>query len=132
MYKTSEKTVKKALDNLAEDGYLMFMRGRYGGTFVMDIPQAKGEAYKWLAINSDYVPGEVVPRPDNLDEMLSVAERLSQGFPELRVDLYNVQGRIYFGELTFTSQGGFMNSITPEFNLILGSKFDIKDFPSKR
>ena len=55
MYKTSEKTIKKALDNLAEDGYLMFMRGRYGGTFVMDIPQAKGEAYKWLAINSDYV-----------------------------------------------------------------------------
>ena len=87
---------------------------------------------EFSAINSDYVPGEVVPRPDNLDEMLSVAERLSQGFPELRVDLYNVQGRIYFGELTFTSQGGFMNSITPEFNLILGSKFDIKDFPSKR
>ena len=55
MYKTSEKTIKKALDNLAEDGYLMFSRGRYGGTFVMDIPQAKGEAYKWLAINSDYV-----------------------------------------------------------------------------
>lgn len=54
-YKTSEKTVKKALDNLAEDGYLMFSRGRYGGTFVMDIPQAKGEAYKWLAINSDFV-----------------------------------------------------------------------------
>ena len=55
MYKTSEKTIKKALDNLAEEGYLMFMRGRYGGTYVMDIPQAKGEAYKWLAINSDYV-----------------------------------------------------------------------------
>ena len=55
MYKTSEKTIKKALDNLAEDGYLMFTRGRYGGTFVMDIPQAKGEAYKWLAINSDYI-----------------------------------------------------------------------------
>lgn len=52
---TSEKTVKKALDNLAEDGYVAFTRGRYGGTFVLDIPQTSGEAYKWLAINSDYV-----------------------------------------------------------------------------
>ena len=54
-YGTSEKTIKKALDNLSEDGYLAFSRGRYGGTFVADIPQASGEAYKWLAISSDYV-----------------------------------------------------------------------------
>jgi len=52
---TSGKTVKKALDNLAEDGYLMFTRGRYGGTFVTDIPQSGEDAYKWLAINSDFV-----------------------------------------------------------------------------
>ena len=55
MFQISGKTVKKALDNLAGDGYIMFTRGRYGGTFVMDIPQTSGEAYKWLAINSDYV-----------------------------------------------------------------------------
>lgn len=55
IYETSEKTVKKALDNLAEDGYLAFSRGRYGGTFVLDIPQASGEAYKWLAISTDYM-----------------------------------------------------------------------------
>lgn len=55
LFNTSEKTVKTALDNLAEDGYLTFTRGRYGGTFVMDIPQGVNEAYKWLAINSEYV-----------------------------------------------------------------------------
>ena len=54
-YETSEKTIKKALDNLAEDGYLTFVRGRYGGTFIMDIPQNSKDAYKWLAINTDYV-----------------------------------------------------------------------------
>lgn len=54
-YGTSEKTIKKALDNLAEDGYLTFTRGRYGGTFVTDIPQASNEAYKWLALNSEYL-----------------------------------------------------------------------------
>lgn len=56
IYNTSEKTIKKSLDNLAEDGYLTFSRGRYGGTFVMDIPQVSGEVYKWLAINADYMP----------------------------------------------------------------------------
>ena len=54
-FSVSPKTIKKALDNLAEDGYLRFKRGRYGGTFVTDIPQGVNEAYKWLAISSDYV-----------------------------------------------------------------------------
>lgn len=54
-YETSEKTIKKALDNLSEDGYVAFARGRYGGTFVLDIPQVSGEAYKWLAISTDYL-----------------------------------------------------------------------------
>lgn len=54
-FKTSEKTVKKALDNLSEEGFIGFARGRYGGTYVLDIPQASEEAYKWLAISTDYI-----------------------------------------------------------------------------
>ena len=87
---------------------------------------------EFSVFNSDYLRGEIMPKPDNLKEMLEVAEKLSKGFPELRVDMYNVQGHIYFGELTFTSQGGFMDFYTPEFNLELGSKFNIKDFPVKK
>ena len=56
-YEVSSKTVKKALDNLASDGYLTFSRGRYGGTFVTDIPQTSGEAYTWLALTPDYISG---------------------------------------------------------------------------
>ena len=55
LYSVSAKTIKKALDNLADDGYVTFTRGRYGGTFVTDIPQGGNEAYKWLALSSDYV-----------------------------------------------------------------------------
>lgn len=54
-FDVSPKTIKKALDNLAEEGYLAFSRGRYGGTFVTDIPQEGADAYKWLALNSDYI-----------------------------------------------------------------------------
>ena len=79
--------------------------------------------------NSDYKLGGIIPRPDNFEEMIWVAEGLSKGFPELRVDLYNVHGKIYFGELTFTSQGGFMDNITPEFNRLMGGIVNINDFP---
>ena len=68
--------------------------------------------------------------------MIEVAETLSQGFPEVRVDLYNIDpsdenGKIYFGELTFTSLGGFMNYFTPAFLKKTGSLFSIKDFKKK-
>ena len=53
----SSKTIKKALDNLAEEGFLTFSRGRNGGTFVTDIPQEGAEAYQWLALTNDYIPG---------------------------------------------------------------------------
>lgn len=49
---------------------------------------------------------ESIPRPKNLDLMLSLAGKLSKGFQIVRVDFYNVDGRIYFGELTFTSGCG--------------------------
>lgn len=54
-FNVSPKTIKKALDNLSEDGFLTFARGRYGGTFVTDIPQSSKEAYTWLALNSEYI-----------------------------------------------------------------------------
>ncbi|MDE7159354.1 MAG: hypothetical protein K2O24_00715 [Muribaculaceae bacterium] len=68
---------------------------------------------------------EVLPRPKNLERMLEVAARLSKEFPILRVDLYNIDGKIYFGELTFTSLGGMMNYYTPDFLQKLGREADI-------
>lgn len=83
------------------------------------------------AINPDFRKAKLIPKPKNFERMIEIAERLSQGFPELRVDLYNIDGKIYFGELTFTSQGGFMDYFTPDFKMELGSRFNIKDFPGK-
>lgn len=87
---------------------------------------------EFSVFNSDYLRGEIEPKPQNLDQMIAIAERLSEGFPELRVDLYNANGKVYFGELTFTSQGGYMDYFTPEFNRLLGEKFDISDFPPQK
>lgn len=82
--------------------------------------------------NSRYKNGSLVPQPKNLQEMIRVAEVLSQPFPQVRVDLYNINGKIYFGELTFTSHGGMMNNLTPEFLLELGSKADISSIAKIR
>ena len=51
--------------------------------------------------------------------MLYYASVLSKGFPEVRVDLYDVDGKVFFGELTFTTGYGFY---THEFYDILGKK----------
>lgn len=56
-FQTSAKTIKKALDNLASEGFVTFVRGCYGGTFVTDIPQVSAEAYTWLALTSEYISG---------------------------------------------------------------------------
>lgn len=50
----SPNTIRKAFHNLAKDGYLVFSRGRYGGTFVIDIPEVEAQAFKWLAVNPKY------------------------------------------------------------------------------
>ena len=64
---------------------------------------------------------ELIPRPQCLERMLEMASILSKGFPQLRVDLYEVSGKPYFGELTFTAAGGFNDFYTPEFCQILGN-----------
>lgn len=86
---------------------------------------------EYSIFTSDYLQGEPIPKPENLDMMLSVAEKLSAGFPELRVDLYNIQGKVYFGELTFTSQGGINSFYTQEFLNYAGSLFSVENLKKK-
>lgn len=45
-------------------------------------------------------------KPDNFDEMIKISETLASPFPFVRVDLYNINGQIYFSELTFTPAKG--------------------------
>lgn len=64
-------------------------------------------------------------RPDKLDEMLDIARKLSKGFPAVRVDLYCVNSKIYFGEMTFFPWSGYVNFDPDEFDFKLGEKFVI-------
>ncbi len=78
--------------------------------------------WQWLDITHTKVPRSDkrdMP-PPNLDRMLRIARDLSAGFPHVRVDFYNVDGRIYFGELTFTHGGGFTQYMPADFDLTMG------------
>lgn len=50
----SPNTIRKAFQNLADEGYLTSSRGRYGGTYVLDIPETETQSFKWLAVNPKY------------------------------------------------------------------------------
>lgn len=66
-------------------------------------------------------PNHIEIIPENFDNMISIAEKLSNGFKFLRVDLYNVKGKIYFGELTFYPAAGMGAFIPEEWDEKLGS-----------
>ncbi len=57
-------------------------------------------------VNSIPDPTIKLDLPDNFKEMVEITEKLSKGIPFLRVDLYSVNNRIYFGELTFYPSSG--------------------------
>jgi hypothetical protein len=74
---------------------------------------------------------EPIPKPDNLDEMLEMAAKLSQGFPFMRTDFYSIAGRVIFGEVTLFPSAGF-NYFNPKaYQLELGRMLDLWATPSQ-
>ena len=68
--------------------------------------------------------GEVrIPKPDNLNQLIVLAEKLSKPFAHVRVDLFSVDGAIYFSELTFMHASGFSSFIPDEWDKKLGELF---------
>ena len=67
-----------------------------------------------------------IKKPTSLSEMISAATRLSKGIRFLRVDFYEVNGKMYFGELTFYSSSGFGEFKPDEWNYRLGHMLDLK------
>lgn len=67
-------------------------------------------------------PLNIPTRPINLSRMLTIASFLSTGFPQVRVDFYEVDGKLFFGELTFTSSCGRMTNWPQKYLEYLGNK----------
>lgn len=63
---------------------------------------------------------QILPKPQNYDLMINLAERLSIGIPFVRVDFYEIKGKVYFGELTFYPGSGFEEFEPEKYDRILG------------
>jgi hypothetical protein len=64
--------------------------------------------FNHLAIKKNgYINAEIpIVKPKNFEKMIEVSKILSQNIPHVRIDLYNIKGKILFGEFTFTHWGG--------------------------
>lgn len=71
--------------------------------------------------NSD----KVIDKPKQFDEMIELSKKLSKGLPHVRVDFYESQGNIYFGELTFFHWGGMVPFEPKEWDLRFGEWIDL-------
>lgn len=91
-------------------------------------PQLSFYDREWNRVNistGTYASSEtLVPKPDNLEELLQCVEKLAEGFAHVRVDFYRLNdGSLYFGEMTFTPCSGKAKWQPDGLGLSLGQKF---------
>lgn len=68
-----------------------------------------------------------LPKPQKLNEMINIAEKLSEDFPSVRVDFYYFDEKIYFGELTFYHASGYQEIRPYEFAKQMGDWIPLKN-----
>ena len=79
------------------------------------------ENYNHLDIKNGHDNAAIIPpKPQNFEEMKRLAEMLGRNFPHVRVDFYEVDGDIYFGELTFAHWSGMVPFEPDEWDKIIG------------
>lgn len=90
--------------------------------------------WNYLGVDTDCKTlGNIKEKPKNLEEMKKIAEKLSEDFPFVRVDLYSINDKIIFGELTFYPWSGYVKFNPRSFDFELGEKFILsKDFSHVR
>lgn len=83
----------------------------------------------WEKIDIKYVHPNIekrISKPECLEEMISISKKLSKNFDFVRVDLYEVDGNVYFGELTFTPGQGYERFSQKKFDYLIGEKWNLR------
>lgn len=77
---------------------------------------------RYQSIDMDLPNDFTLPKPKHLDLMIDLASKLAKEIPLVRVDFYEAEGQVWFGELTFYPCDGFDMDITRETDLLFGKK----------
>ena len=89
---------------------------------------------KWNKIDcvkEEYRPKKEISKPKKLKDIIRIAEELSIDIPFVRVDLYEIQGKIYFGEFTFSPAAGTCYYYTDEGMKLHGNYIDLDLYKKK-
>ena len=109
----------------ARNLYVVTSRGidiRYNNYYIDWTPFDGSQFNGW--IKTDYP----LSKPDNFDEMVKISEALAAPFPFVRVDLYNINGKIYFSELTFTPAKGTLILDDDKCDFEMGEWLDLSKY----
>jgi hypothetical protein len=82
----------------------------------------------WCDNNKDHT----IPKPIHLDKMIEISQVLSKPFPHVRVDLYNLNGTIIFGELTFFHLNGYAKFKDDSLEIEMGNWLDLSQITNNR
>ena len=106
--------------------YLMFCFDRSKGDTKFFYFDKKWNLKKNLSCDGlKYGDSIQITKPQNLDLIFQIAESLSVGIPFVRIDFYEVEGQLYFGEFTFFPTGGIDDTRTEELNEYLNGHLEI-------
>ena len=110
--------------------------GKVKALYIATDRQNKDEEVKFTFFDRDfnYLPFtnahqnavELPQKPKCFDEMIMLAEKLSEGIKQVRLDFYEVDEKVYFGEITFFHMSGLNRFHPEEWDAIFGSWIDLK------
>jgi hypothetical protein len=86
------------------------------------------EPYRWSSIKNGRAtdPRDTeVEKPESLEKMIILSEKLSKNFVYIRIDWYNISGKLFFGEMTFYHDGGFSPILPEEWDKNLGENLTL-------
>lgn len=104
--------------------FCQVIRGR-GVNETIDFYDEKWERLPFVGLRELPNSSKVYPKPEKYEEMMHLAKVLSEDFPFVRVDFYYVEGRIYFGEMTFFPKSGFGSFYPKIWNRTIGDMLQL-------
>lgn len=106
--------------------FITICQGKAHGTFYERTNDHYDVSFHHMPWYAYYKNAKIAPqKPAEWDDLIKISEILSENIPVLRVDCYIIDGRVYVGETTFYTWGGFIEFVPSEWNEILGAKIKL-------
>lgn len=99
-------------------------KGRFTNHYTQDFYDKNWNKTAFWQVG-DPISNDISPKPCNFEKMIEFSEKISQGFPFLRIDWYESNQKLYFSEVTFYDGSGLVEWGTPEMDEELGEWIDL-------